>query len=173
MSKGNFLNLKFFGKLRTLSGFFPETPSFIVNTFSADAQKQVEEAIKAAELETSGEVRVHIDARCKGNVLDRAAHIFEKLQMHKTELRNGVLFYLALKDKKFAILGDAGINAKVPEDFWEEVKLHVLPFFRRNAFAQGLSEGIIMAGNKLKEHFPYMEGEDINELPDEISFGDQ
>ncbi len=144
-----------------------------INPFTEEKKKQVEQAIKEAELQTSGEIRVHIDMRCRAEVLDRAAHIFEKLDMHKTELRNGVLFYLAFKDKKFAILGDAGINAKVPEDFWEEVKLKMLPYFRRIAFADGLSEGIKMAGEKLKEHFPYMEGEDINELPDEISFGNQ
>ncbi len=130
-------------------------------------------AIKEAELQTSGEIRVHIDYRCKGDVLDRAATVFAKLEMHKTELRNGVLFYLALKDKKFAILGDIGINAKVPEGFWEEVKLKMLDYFKRGELVDGLIEGIKMAGEKLKAYFPYKEGEDINELPDEISFGKQ
>ena len=78
----------------------------------------IKSAVKEAELNTSGEIRVHIDNRCKEDVMDRAAWWYEKLEMQKTEQRNGVLFYLAVKDQKFAILGDAGINALTPEDFW-------------------------------------------------------
>ncbi|MFO7829685.1 MAG: TPM domain-containing protein, partial [Bacteroidales bacterium] len=82
--------------------------------FSTEQKKQITDAIKEAELNTSGEIRVHIEMDCKEDVLDRAAFMFEKLAMHKTELRNGVLFYLSIKDRKFAILGDAGINAVTP-----------------------------------------------------------
>jgi uncharacterized membrane protein len=89
--------------------------------------------------------------------------------MQKTELRNGVLFYLAVEDRKFAILGDAGINAKVPENFWDSIKESMLNKFKNNEFADGLVEGITLAGGKLKEHFPYQQG-DVNELSDEISF---
>jgi len=102
--------------------------------------------------------------------LDQAAYIFEKLAMHKTELRNGVLFYLALEDHKFAILGDAGINQKVEEDFWECTKEVVIEKLKEGLFAEGLAEGIIRAGERLKEHFPY-QSDDVNELSDEISFG--
>jgi uncharacterized membrane protein len=90
--------------------------------------------------------------------------------MHKTELRNGVLFYLAVDDRKFAILGDAGINQEVPDDFWEEIKEKMAEKFKEGLFAEGLSQGIRMAGEQLKAHFPYQE-DDVNELSDEISYG--
>ncbi len=138
--------------------------------FTADDRKQIVDAIKEAELNTSGEIRVHIDKKCEEDVLDRAAHWFEKLKMHKTELRNGVLFYLAYADKKFAILGDAGINQKVEDNFWEQIKETMLTHFKEGNFAQGLTEGILMSGEQLKTHFPY-QSDDVNELPDDISFG--
>ncbi len=90
--------------------------------------------------------------------------------MHKTELRNGVLFYLAVKDQKFAILGDAGINVKVPDNFWDDIKEHMLLNFKDSKYAKGLEEGIKMAGEQLKKHFPF-QSDDVNELSDEISFG--
>lgn len=137
---------------------------------SNEEKKRIVDAIKQAELNTSGEVRVHIESHCKKDVLDRAADVFALLKMHKTQLRNGVLFYLAIKDKQFAVLGDAGINSLVPENFWEEVKDEMLLHFKQGNFAVGLVNGITMAGEKLKQHFPYQK-DDINELPDEISFG--
>ncbi|HKL32016.1 MAG TPA: TPM domain-containing protein [Tangfeifania sp.] len=140
--------------------------------FSEGDKLQIKNAIRAAELNTSGEVRVHIEKHCKEDVLDRAAYIFEKLEMHKTELRNGVLFYLAIEDHKFAILGDAGINQKVPENFWEEIKENMLNQFKEGNFTKGLSEGIMEAGNQLKAHFPYQK-DDVNELSNEISFGEK
>ena len=140
--------------------------------FTKELQKQVVAAIETAELNTSGEVRVHLDDNCKGEVLDRAAYVFEKLEMHKTDQRNGVLFYLAVQDKKFAILGDAGINQKVPDNFWEEIKLEVIANFKNGDFAGGLSSGIVKAGEQLKAHFPYQE-DDVNELDNEISFDDE
>jgi uncharacterized membrane protein len=137
--------------------------------FSGEQQKQILDSIRTAEKETSGEIRVHIETSCKEDVLDRAAWIFNKLKMNKTELRNGVLFYLAVSDRKFAIIGDSGINAKVPEGFWDGIKNHIQLRFRDAMFTEGLSEGILMAGEQLKLHFPY-EDNDVNELPDEISF---
>lgn len=135
-----------------------------------EAKAELVRSIKSAELNTSGEIRLHIDQRCKGDVLDQAAFIFEKLEMHKTELRNGVLFYLAIKDKKFAILGDAGLNSKVPENFWDEIKNQMADNFKEGKFLKGLSAGIEMAGEQLKNHFPY-QADDVNELSDEISIG--
>lgn len=123
-----------------------------------------------AELDTSGEIRVHVEGHCKVDVLDCAAYWFKKLKMHKTALRNGVLFYLAVNDRKFAILGDAGINSKVPENFWEMNKEHMKSKFVAGQFADGLAEGILMAGEQLKTHFPY-QADDTNELSDDISFG--
>ncbi|MBI9054548.1 MAG: TPM domain-containing protein [Bacteroidales bacterium] len=138
--------------------------------FNEEQKKLITDAVKEAELNTSGEIRVHIESDCKEDVLDRAAYIFEKLAIHKTELRNGVLFYLSITDKKFAILGDAGINKVTPENFWEEIKETVLNRFKDKEFEKGLSMGIKMTGQALKEHFPYQK-DDVNELSDEISFG--
>jgi uncharacterized membrane protein len=138
--------------------------------FTKQEKELIKIAILNAELDSSGEIRVHIENNCKQDVLDRAAYLFEKLEMTKTEQRNGVLFYLAVKDQKFAILGDAGINAVVEQGFWDEVKSVLAASFKKGEFTQGLAQGIEMAGKKLKKHFPYHR-DDINELSDEISFG--
>ncbi len=138
---------------------------------SPSEQAQVINAIKEAEKNSSGEIRLHIEDNCKEDLLDHAAFIFEKLEMHKTELRNGVLFYVSIDPHGFAILGDAGINQRVSDNFWESTKNHVIQNFKNEAYAKGLSEGIIMAGEQLKKYFPY-QIDDVNELSDEISFGD-
>ena len=140
------------------------------NFFTAQEKEDIILAIKNAELDTSGEIRVHLENSSKGDVKDQAAYLFEKLDMQKTDQRNGVLFYVALKNRKFAILGDVGINQVVPDDFWDEIRDHMLNHFRENNFVDGLVEGISMAGQQLKEHFPYQK-DDVNELSDEISFG--
>lgn len=139
--------------------------------FSQRDKTIITEAIKNAEQETSGEIQVHLESHCKGEVLDRAAEVFELLKMHKTRYRNAVLFYLATDDHKFAILGDAGINAVVPKDFWEEIKEDMLVHFKKGAFTEGLRKGIELSGQQLKTHFPFDQKGDENELPDEISFG--
>lgn len=139
--------------------------------FTSADREAIIAAIKSAEVSTSGEIQVHIESRCKGEVLDRAVVVFDKLKMHQTKDRNGVLFYLAVEDKKFAILGDSGINAAVPDDFWEKTKEHMASKFKAGQFTQGLIEGIQQAGEQLGAHFPYQRDSDINELPDEISFG--
>lgn len=128
---------------------------------------ELDKAIKAAEKATSGEVRLYVEDKCKEDVMDRAAFLFGELKMHKTELRNGVLFYLAMQDKKFAILGDGGINAKVEPDFWDRIKAEMLSRFKEEKFSEGLQKGIAMAGEALSMHFPYQKG-DVNELSDEI-----
>jgi uncharacterized membrane protein len=140
------------------------------NIFNDKTKTELVEVIKSAELNTSGEIRLHVDNKCKIDVLDQAAFIFKKLKMHKTELRNGVLIYLAVADKKFAIIGDAGINAKVPDNFWDDIKNQMSDCFKKGDFVKGLSIGIEMAGEQLKKHFPYQK-DDVNELPDEISIG--
>ena len=141
-----------------------------INFFSKEEKEQIKSAVKEAELNTSGEIRVHIDNHCKEDVMDRASWWFGKLEMQKTEQRNGVLFFLAVKDHKFAILGDAGINAVTPDDFWDSIKEKILNQFKEGKFAAGLEEGILLAGEALREHFPYQDG-DVNELSDDISFG--
>jgi uncharacterized membrane protein len=137
--------------------------------FTKDQQAEILAAVKEAENATSGEIRVHIETYCSEDVLDRAAWIFKKIGMHKTAERNGVLFYLAVKDRKFAVIGDAGINSKVPEGFWDDVKDLLQARFREGKFTEGLAEGIILSGEHLRKHFPHRE-DDVNELPDEISF---
>lgn len=138
--------------------------------FSKEEKERIIAAIKEAELNTSGEIMVHIEQRCKEDALDRAAGVFDMLALQETELRNGVLFYLAVKDHKFAILGDAGINQKTGENFWTEIKDVMQEKFKSGDFTGGLVQGIGMAGEKLKEHFPF-KSDDKNELSDEISFG--
>jgi len=143
-----------------------------VNFFTKEEKELITSAVKEAELNTSGEIRVHLDNRCREDVMDRAAWWFAKLAMHKTEQRNGVLFYLAVRDRKFAILGDAGINAVTPENFWDGIKEKMAEQFAAGDFSGGLREGILQAGEALKSHFPH-QADDINELPDDISFGSE
>lgn len=139
--------------------------------FTKEEEKQIIYSIREAEKNTSGEIRLHIEKKCKGgNVLDRATNVFHILKMNKTAQQNGVLFYLATKDKQFSVIGDKGINEKVPDDFWEEVKKETIEAFKNGDFCEGLSKSILKAGEKLKAFFPYQQ-DDKNELSDEISFG--
>lgn len=137
--------------------------------FTKEQKNAILNAIKEAEKNTSGEIRVHIERKCKSEPLDRAAYIFEKLKMHKTKERNGILFYLAIEDRKFAILGDIGINKCVEENFWENIKNTMITKFKQSDFVDGLTTGIKMTGEKLKKYFPY-KTDDVNELSDDISF---
>ncbi len=137
--------------------------------FTPQQKETILQAIRRAEQDTSGEIRIHIENRCKKEVKDRAAEVFAELKMHKTALRNGVLIYVALEDKKLAILGDAGINAKVPDYFWNEVKNGLIEKFKNGQFCEGLCEAVIKTGRQLKCYFP-CEADDVNELPDDISF---
>lgn len=137
--------------------------------FTKEQKEKILSAVKEAEEETSGEIRVHIETSCHGDVLDRAAWIFKKLGMHKTAERNGVLFYLAVKDRKYAIIGDSGINTKVPPDFWDTTSELLKKNFKEGKFTEGLTEGVLSTGLQLKTHFPHR-ADDVNELPDELSF---
>ena len=138
--------------------------------FTDSIRGLVNEAITAAEKQTSGEIRLFIEDNCKEDVLDRAAFLFHELKMDATEERNGVLFYLAMKSQKFAILGDAGINSKVPKDFWEAIKAQMQSHFISGDFSKGLAVGINMAGEALRTYFPYQK-DDKNELSNDIVFG--
>ncbi len=137
--------------------------------FTPEQQEVIVRAIGEAEHSTSGEIRIHVETSCKANVLDEAAWLFKKAGMDKTADRNGVLIYLALKERSFAIIGDTGINAVVPPGFWDSIRDLMQQRFSEGRFAEGLAEGVLMAGEKLKEHFP-VAIDDINELPDAISF---
>ncbi|HNW75960.1 MAG TPA: TPM domain-containing protein [Bacteroidales bacterium] len=138
--------------------------------FTQEQQEDIRLAIMDAELDTSGEIRVHIENTVSGDTLDRAAYLFKQLKMHETEQRNGVLIYLAIKNRRFAVIGDIGINQQVGEGFWDGIKETMLTHFREDRFTEGLTEAIRLTGLQLKKYFPYKE-EDVNELSDEISFG--
>ena len=140
------------------------------DSFKESDRQQIMAAIKEAEKNTSGEIRLFIEEECGENVLDRAAFIFTELSMQKTKERNGVLFYLATGSKQFAILGDSGIHAKVEKDFWHAIKHEMQNYFTEGNFVKGLTNGIKMSGEALKTHFPHVKG-DKNELSDDIVFG--
>ena len=136
-----------------------------------EEDRRVVEAIKQAELNTSGEIKVHIENHCRESVEQRSLFIFNHLKLNKTQQRNGVLIYLAAKDRSFAILGDEGINKVVEEDFWNDIRDLMAAAFKEGRFAEGLEQGIQRCGEKLKAYFPY-QSDDINEIPDEISYED-
>lgn len=143
----------------------------IVEAFLTKAEEEaIIAAIREAEKNTSGEIRVHIENHTDEDHYEHAQKIFEELNMHQTKLRNGVLIYIAVSDHKFVILGDAGINKKVADNFWEETKNVMQSFFKKGAFKDGIVQGVLSAGQQLKEHFPW-QSNDINELPNEISKG--
>ncbi|MBC8053981.1 MAG: TPM domain-containing protein [Sphingobacteriaceae bacterium] len=137
--------------------------------FTDTEQEQIRQAIEAAEKNTSGEIRISAEKHCKEDPLDRAANYFHKIGMDKTALRNGVLIYIATEDHKFAIIGDAGINEAVPDNFWDTTKEAMLNLFKTGNIVEGLITGVNMAGEKLKQYFPYTDG-DKNELSDDISY---
>ena len=138
------------------------------NFLSKKDEKAVVEAIGQAEKNTSGEIRVHIEAHTDEDHFEHALKVFQQLEMHKTELRNGVLIYIAVNDHQFVILGDEGINNVVADDFWEETKNVMQSHFRKGEFRQGIVEAVLQAGRELKSHFPYQD-DDENELSNEIS----
>ena len=140
-----------------------------ITILNREEDHRVVEAIRQAELNTSGEIKVHIENRCKGDVEERSLFVFNHLKLDQTKLRNGVLIYLAVKDHKFAILGDEGINKVVEKDFWNDVKDLMLSHFREGRFVEGLEQGIQRCGEKLKAYFPY-QSDDVNEIPDDISY---
>jgi len=142
----------------------------IEDFFTADEEQQVVNAIKSAELNTSGEIRVHIEKTTDKDALERATEVFYELKMNETQLQNGVLFYVATESHHFAVLGDKGINDLVPDNFWHTEKELALSHFKKGKFAKGLELAILEAGEKLKEFFPY-QSDDVNELSDEISKG--
>ncbi len=140
--------------------------------FSDEEKGRIRNAIAEAEKKTSGEIRVHIESHCdEDNLLDRAARVFAKLDMHKTELRNGVLIYIALDDHKFAVIGDKGIHAKVPDRFWDNVASMMTGHFKEGRILDGIVAGIETCGAELVRDFPISD-DDVDELPNEISFGE-
>ena len=128
----------------------------------------IQDAIAQAELKTSGEIRVHIDKACDGDPVNRAIEVFEELKMHETELRNGVLIFIAFSNHKLAIIGDKGINELVPSNFWDSTRDVMIQLFKEGQFTTGISAAVKEAGIQLAEYFPLQEG-DVNELSNKIS----
>jgi uncharacterized membrane protein len=137
--------------------------------FSRKEKKRIQAAIREAEKNTSGEIRIHLEYKTRGPVFGHAQKVFQRIGMTKTAQRNGVLIFLATWDKKFAVLGDVGINEKVPEGFWNDVVQIMQAHFKQNKFAEGISEAVLRIGEKLKAYFPYQVS-DKNELSDNISY---
>lgn len=136
---------------------------------SSKDEKKIIEAIQKAEKNTSGEIRVHIEFESSTNHFDKALEVFERLEMHLTKDRNGVLFHLCPTDHNFTIIGDEGIHKVTPDDFWDVIKEEVISHFKKEHYVKGLCQGIKKAGKALEKYFPYQE-DDVNELPDEISY---
>lgn len=135
---------------------------------TAEEEREVIDAILEAETNTSGEIRVHIERGMHGDHLARAKEVFHRTKMDNTRDRNGVLFYVAVEDRKFVVFGDEGINNVVPKGFWDQTRDIVESAFKKGQFKQGLVDGILNAGEELKDHFPWTRDDD-NELSDEIS----
>lgn len=140
--------------------------------FSNEENEKIVHSIQEAEKQTSGEVRIFVEARCKYvDALDRASEIFDRLEMEKTNLRNGVLFYIAVKDRQLAIYADKGIHEAAGENYWKTAVKDILSVFSKESIVAGIITSIHKIGQALKDHFPYDKNVDKNELPDEIIFG--
>lgn len=137
--------------------------------FSHKEREKIVSVIRAAEKQTSGEIRLHLVSWEKGDVVSFAREVFERLGMNRTEARNGVLILLAVKSKRFSVLGDQGIHEKVPPGFWDNIVQTMSDRFKEDRFADGIAEAVEKIGEKLKTYFPYRD-RDTNELPDEISY---
>lgn len=145
--------------------------SKVEDFLTQEEEQEIVQAIRVAEKNTSGEIRVHIEKHTSIDAFDRAMEVFHFLKMDETELKNGVLIYLAVKDKHFVICGDKGINDLVPNDFWDCTRDVMSKNFKEGNYKQGLVEGILRAGEQLQKYFPYLDG-DKNELSNEISKGE-
>ena len=140
--------------------------------FSAEENELIVQAIRDAEIQTSGEIRVFVESKCRFiDPLDRAKEIFSNLKMNETEHRSGVLFYVAIKDRQLAIFADSGIHEAVGNQYWKDVVSHILVFFNQENHPLGIKECVLKIGEALRSHFPYNSTTDKNELPDEIIFG--
>lgn len=144
--------------------------SKIEDFLTPEEELEIVEAIRMAERQTSGEIRVHIEKATSVAAFDRALEVFHLLKMDNTKLQNGVLIYLAIDDHSFVIYGDKGINEVVPSDFWDCTKDIMMAHFKNGNFKQGLIDGILRAGEQLQQHFPWKES-NTNELSNEISKG--
>lgn len=139
--------------------------------FTEEESEDIVAAIGVVEARSRAEVRVHIESSCSGDPLEQAVKVFYNLKMQNTADRNGVLVYVALKSKRCAIVGDTGINAVVERDFWDKCTEKMIQCFKEGNYAEGIITALEMSSERLSEHFPRSK-DDINELSDEISFGE-
>ncbi len=144
--------------------------SKVEDFLSGKEEEEIVEAIRQAERETSGEIRVHIEKTTPIPHYDRALEVFQMLKMFNTKQQNGVLLYIAVDDHKFVIYGDEGIDKVVPKDFWKTTRTTIEKHFKSGSFKEGIIAGILKAGQELKVHFPWQIN-DEDELPNEISKG--
>lgn len=144
--------------------------SKVEDFLTQEQEQKIVKAIRTAEIHTTGEIRVHIETSTVKDTIERATEVFYYLKMDETKNKNGVLFYLAVNDKKFAIIGDKNIDTKVNDTFWEKIKDTVIKEFKTAHYASGLVKGVLKVGKELKKHFPFDE-KDVNEHSDEISVG--
>lgn len=142
------------------------------NFLTQEEEQEIVAAIESAEKNTSGEIRVHIEKKVKpsADIFKTAQKKFASLKMYKTQEKNGVLFFIAVENKTFAIYGDKGIHEKVGDDFWQSTRDIMQEHFKQEQFAKGIIAAVLQAGEKLKIFFPY-QSDDVNELPNEISKG--
>ncbi len=142
--------------------------SRVEDFLTAKEEQEIVRAILDAEKNTSGEIRVHLEAHTRLDHFERAKEVFHVLKMDNTKEENGVLIYVAVNDKKFVIYGDRGIDKVVPDNFWNTTKDTIENHFKNGRFKQGLIDGILKAGKELEKHFPWNHG-DLNELSNEVS----
>lgn len=140
------------------------------NFFNEAEKDAIVAAIRKAELHTSGEIRVHLDDRCDQDVYDRAVKVFQYLNMDRKPFRNAVLIYVAVKDKKFSVIGDEALHEKVGSDYWKRITQQLHDDFRTGLFGNGIIKAITTVGNTLTKYFPDIDELDRNEIPDDISF---
>ena len=133
-------------------------------------RERVRDAVRTAEKRTSGEIRVHLDNVISGDVLDHAAVVFTELHMHRTKERNGALIYVSVPQRRAAVIGDAGLNAKLPHGYWNDVLAMLIGEFKADRYCDGLCKAVALLGEQLHAHFPHERG-DVNELGDDISYG--
>ena len=142
--------------------------SIVEDFLTAQEEQEVIQAIRQAESQTSGEIRVHLERHSDLSPMERATALFHLLKMDNTKAENGVLIYVAVEDHQLAVIGDRGINTRVPDDFWEGTRDAMITAFKAGQFKQGLIKGVRSVGEKLQRYFPW-DQDDKNELPDEIS----
>jgi uncharacterized membrane protein len=138
---------------------------------SKDQEEAIAAAISAAERQTSGEIKVHLDLKCSGDPLERTRTLFTEMNMQKTQFRNGVLIYVATDDHKLAIFGDEGIHSCVGDAFWQQEIDLMVSHFKKGEYQEGITQVIAQIGEKLHENFPFEQKGDTNELDNEVTYG--